>query len=132
MDRSAVWSATEQDLIRLALSERGDMICIRLFCAPANLEKQKAALIDKIFNGRRETILKMSHCSKSVSVRWMHYDSIKNNDVEQWPSGVRCLIPSPGTPCSKPLGGSKFDSAFHPSEVNKISTRNFWELSSKK
>ena len=33
---------------------------------------------------------------------------------------------------SKPLGGSKVDSAFHPSEVNKMSTRNFWEISGKK
>ena len=41
-------------------------------------------------------------------------------------------IPNPGVPCSKPLGGSKVDSAFHPSEVDKMSTRNFWELSGKK
>ena len=41
--------------------------------------------------------------------------------MEQWP-------PSPGVPCSKPLGGSKVDSAFHPSEVNEVSTRNFWGL----
>ena len=40
--------------------------------------------------------------------------------------------PSPGVPCSKPLGGSKVDSVFHPSEVDKMSTRNFWELSGKK
>ena len=41
-------------------------------------------------------------------------------------------IPNPGVPCSKPLGGSKVDSAFHPSEVDKVSTRTFWELSGKK
>ena len=34
--------------------------------------------------------------------------------------------------CSKPLGGSKIDSAFHPSEVGKMNTRNTWELSGKK
>ena len=34
--------------------------------------------------------------------------------------------------CSKPLGGSKVDSAFHPSKVHKMSTRNFWELSGEK
>ena len=28
--------------------------------------------------------------------------------------------------------GSKVDSAFHPSEVNKMSNRKFWELSGKK
>ena len=37
-----------------------------------------------------------------------------------------------GVPCSKPLGGSKVNSAFHPSEVDKMSTRNIWELSGKK
>ena len=30
--------------------------------------------------------------------------------------------------CSKPLGDFKVDSAFHPSEVDKMSTRNIWEL----
>ena len=29
-------------------------------------------------------------------------------------------------------GGSKVDSAFHPPEVDRMSTRNFWELSGKK
>ena len=28
--------------------------------------------------------------------------------------------------------GSKVDSAFHPPEVDRMSTRNFWELSGKK
>ena len=45
---------------------------------------------------------------------------------------LRCWIPNPGVPCSKPLGRSKVDSAIHPSEVDKMSTRDFWELSGKK
>ena len=45
---------------------------------------------------------------------------------------LRCLIPNPGGPGSKPLEGSKVHSAVHPSEVNKISTRNLWELSGEK
>ena len=45
---------------------------------------------------------------------------------------LRCLIPNPGVPGSKPLGGCKINSAVHPSEVDKISTRNLWELSGKK
>ena len=32
----------------------------------------------------------------------------------------------------KTTGGFKVDSAFHPSKVNKMSTRNFWELGGKK
>ena len=39
---------------------------------------------------------------------------------------------NPGVPCLKPPGGSKVYSAFHPPEVGKMSTRNFWELSGKK
>ena len=45
---------------------------------------------------------------------------------------LRHWIPNPGVPCLKPLGGSKVDSAFHPSKVDKMSTRNFWELNGKK
>ena len=37
----------------------------------------------------------------------------------------------PVVPCSRPLGGSKVESAFHPSEVDKVSTRIFWGLSVK-
>ena len=33
-------------------------------------------------------------------------------------------IPNPGVPDLKPLGGSKVDSAFHPSEVYQMSTRS--------
>ena len=39
---------------------------------------------------------------------------------------------NPGVPWSKPLGGSKVDSAFPPSKVDKMSTRNFWERNGKK
>ena len=45
---------------------------------------------------------------------------------------VKVLDSIPGVPFSKPLCGSKVDSAFHPSEVNIMSTGNFWELSVKK
>ena len=40
--------------------------------------------------------------------------------------------PNTRGPMLKPLGGSKVDSAFHPSEVGKMRTRNTWELSGKK
>ena len=54
---------------------------------------------------------------------------ISSEEMEEWLSR---WIPNPGVPCSNPRGGSKVDSAFHPSEVDKMSTRNFWELSGKK
>ena len=64
-------------------------------------------------------------------------DSNKKNDhfFRKWRSNGLVLmhwIPNPGVLCSKPLGGSKVDSAFHPSEVDEMSTRNFWELNGKK
>ena len=101
MDRSAVSSASEQDLVRLGLSERGDMICVKSFCAPANLEKQKAALVDKISSVRREGIAKRSRRSKSVSTGWMHYGSVKKKYVhvtEAKGGGVRQCIFQNETP----------------------------------
>ena len=35
---------------------------------------------------------------------------------------------NPGVPGSKPLGGPKVDSAFHPSEFDKMSARNSEDL----
>ena len=64
-----------------------------------------------------------------------YFEKNWNNIKNTW-KGIKSLIsrwiPNPGVPCSKPLGGSKVDSAFHPPEVDKMSTRNFWELSGKK
>ena len=71
------------------------MICFKSFCAPANLEDQKAALVDKISNVGRERIAKRSRCSKSVSVGWMHYDSVKKKYLrvtEAQGAGVRQCI----------------------------------------
>ena len=45
---------------------------------------------------------------------------------------LRHWIPDPGVPDSKPLGGYKVRSAYHTSEVENMSTRNFWGLSGKK
>ena len=44
---------------------------------------------------------------------------------------LRCWIANPEVSCSKPLDGSKVDSVFDPSEVDRMSTRNFWELNGK-
>ena len=44
----------------------------------------------------------------------------------------RHWISNPGVPCSNLLGDSKVHSTFHPSEVDKMSTRNIWKLSGKK
>ena len=56
-----------------------------------------------------------------------------DDSVDIWSNGlvVKALILNPEIPCSKPWGGSKVDSAFHPSEVNKVRTRKLWELSGK-
>ena len=59
--------------------------------------------------------------SKGVSITWSNGLVVKVLDSQ-----------SRGPIFKKPLGGSKVNSAFHPSEVDKMSTRNFWELSGKK
>ena len=45
---------------------------------------------------------------------------------------VKALDSLSRIPCSKPMDGSKTKSAFHPSDADKMSTRNFWELNGKK
>ena len=45
---------------------------------------------------------------------------------------IRVLDSQPGILDSKPLGGSKVDSTFHPPEVDQMSTRTSWGLSGKK
>lgn len=77
----AVCSASEQQLIRLGLSERGDMICVKSFCTPANLEEPKTALVDKSPGVGTERIAERSFCSKSVSAGWVHYDSVKKKCI---------------------------------------------------
>ena len=59
---------------------------------------------------------------------YQNFDKLKYGAMTYW---LRCWIPNPVVPCSKPLGGSKVDSVIHPSMVDKMSTRNFWELSGK-
>ena len=44
---------------------------------------------------------------------------------------MSCILDS-GLVTKYRLCGSNVDSASHPSKVNKMSTRNFWELSGKK
>ena len=46
-------------------------------------------------------------------------------------SWLRGWVPNPEVLCSKRQGGSKADSVFHPTEVDKMSTRDFWELTGK-
>ena len=53
--------------------------------------------------------------------RCLQNKHIKN--LKQWSNSlvVKMLIHNPGVPYSKPLGGSKVDSVFHPSEVDRVS-----------
>ena len=45
---------------------------------------------------------------------------------------VRALDSQSSGPGGEAIGSSKVDSVFHLSEVDQMSTRNFWELSGKK
>ena len=42
-------------------------------------------------------------------------------------SCLRSWISNPGVPRSKPLGDSKVNSVFHPSDGDQLSTRNSWK-----
>ena len=46
--------------------------------------------------------------------------------------GLKVLDSQSWGPVFKPMGGSRVNSTFHPSKVDKMSTKNSWELSGKK
>ena len=73
------------------------------------------------------SIPRLKLMAATLSLHLVKYSSKSLQDY----SWLRHWISNPGVLCSKPLGGSKVDSAFHPSEVDKMSTRNIWELSGK-
>ena len=54
---------------------------------------------------------------------------LKQPQMAYW---LRCWIPNPRVPGSKPLGCSKVNSAFHPFYVDQLCTRNSWELNGTK
>ena len=69
-----------------------------------------------------------SHCQffyqlQSLSCELSNLALQSNNGL-----AVRALDSQSRDPVFKPLGGSKVDSAFHPSDIDKMSTKNFWEL----
>ena len=81
MDKSTVWLASEQDLVKLGLTERGDIICIKSYCVPSNMEEQKDELLTVISNTGKERVNKKSRQSKAVSIGWMHFNCIKERYV---------------------------------------------------
>ena len=76
----------------------------------------------------KKVLLQTSFTNVNTVTRFTNV-STANGAMAKW---LRRWTPSPGVPCSKPLGGSKVDSVFHLSQVDKMSTGNFWELSGKK
>ena len=60
------------------------------------------------------------------------YHYFQKININRSGSVVKLLDSQSRVLCSKPLGCSEVDSALHPSEVDKMSTRDFWELSGKK
>ena len=67
MDKSAVWSASEQELVKLDLTERG-YICIKSYSAPSNIEEQNDELLTTaIWNTGKEKANKKSWQYKAVS-----------------------------------------------------------------
>ena len=64
---------------------------------------------------------------KGLSLKQMKRILLRRWKSDFSPTG----IPNSGVPCLKPMGDSKVESAFDPSEVDKMSTSNFWELCGK-
>ena len=77
MDKSAVWSASERDLVKLGLTERGDIIYIKSYCVTSNIEEQKDELLTVISNTGKERVNKKSRLSKAASIGRMHFNCMR-------------------------------------------------------
>ena len=67
--------------MKLGLTERGDIICIKSYCAPSNMEEQKVELLTVISNTGKEKVNKKSRQSKVVSIGLMHFNCMKERYV---------------------------------------------------
>ena len=101
---------------------------------PTDISQNFNSCVDLLFTNQHNLVTNSGihssfHCNCHHQIIYRKFNL---NIFYPPPYERRRWIPNPGVPCSKPLGGSKVDSAFHPPEVDKMSTRNFWELSGKK
>ena len=72
--------------------ERGDIICIKSYCVPSNIEEQKDELLTVILNTGKERVNKKSRQSEADSIGWMHFNCMKERYVsvnENKGGGVR-------------------------------------------
>ena len=101
MDKEAVWSASENELHKLGLTERGHIICLRKFCMPSaattdtDIKKELAAAVkqaskDKVVAKKKRKKLSATSSNikettrlekKIVSLGWMNYGKEKNDFV---------------------------------------------------
>ena len=85
-------------------------------------------LYDVSYTISQSLVTKLSCLLKLSRLLLQNYETAYNL-MASW---LRRWTLNPGFPCSKLQGGSKVDSVFHPSDVDKMSARNTWELSGKK
>ena len=93
----------------------------QLVSEPTHILSNSSSCIDLIFTNQHNLVV---NCGTHSALNTKCHHQItycKPNLSIKYPPPYERLV------C-----GSKVDSAFHPSEVSKVSTRNFWELSGKK
>ena len=72
MDKGAIWEVSETDLNQLGLTERGDIIWLKVFTVEKSENKKK--LGELITNaGKERPICKKSRKEKAVTLGWVHY-----------------------------------------------------------
>ena len=104
------------------------LYCVMLFCYKVPFPAITAVLPDsketKLGSSGQEDSPSAGKHTGVVLVPCLHMD------ISEVPGGSNSLVVK--VPCLKPPGGSKVDSAFHSSKVDKMSTRNFWKLNGRK
>ena len=83
MDETAVWSATENDLEKLGLIEKGHIICLKSFCYQSDDTKDNKVELAKLIKGagQERTAKGTDHLKgrkiKTVHLGWLNYDDKK-------------------------------------------------------
>ena len=132
------WCKIKHSVKRLKCSRRKEA-----YQEPAGFMGEIHMLIVNIANIAHPVLLPKNSCMSVAIIRWCHKNvahggrGLTLNELRLWfldchSLVVKVLDSQSRSPVFKTTGWLQGRLSLHPSEVDKMSTRNFWELNGKK
>ena len=121
-------------LLRVIISKhRGDfhcLSCLHSFRKETKHKSHESVCKNKVFceivlPSETGNILEFNQYTSSDKMPYINRPEKILEYTKKKKTMMQWFVYNSGVPCSKPLDGSKGDSAFHPSEVDEKSTRTF-------